>query len=211
MHYDVLEKLQNARAAIEDMQSAADYIRFKRAFNECLSAVKSIAYKLEGETKHFLRKSGRKHEIPDFQGWWKEQQQKVASDPLLEWAGRVRDSDTHIRNGEIFASSYSIDMLDGADLEPGPPGASLGIDSTGTYWIVDGGTVRERRIPARPRAGSPSAQARNVTNVWVHDPPTSHRGEPLVSRDAITLVTLVVNYWESFADDLFKRWWETSS
>lgn len=131
MRHGVIQKLQQARAAIEDMQFAPDFFRFKRAFTECLAAVKSIEYKLDGQTKAALRKSGRKREVSDFQDWWKQKQAEVACKPLLKWAGQVRDSDTHMPDGEVFGSSYSVDMLQTDDLEPGPPGDSLRIGSAG--------------------------------------------------------------------------------
>jgi hypothetical protein len=207
LHYDVVEKLQQARAALDDMATATDYFRFKRAFSECLAAVKSIDYKLDGQTRTALRKSGRRRDVPEFQDWWKQKRADVEADPLLKWAGQVRDSDTHVGDGQALGSSYAIDMLQTDDLEPGPPGAPLGIGSTGPFWIVDEGTVRERRIPARPRPGTRTALAANVVQVSVNNAPTMHLGKAIVARDPVTLVGLAVDYWESVAEEAFSLWW----
>ena len=161
----VIDKLQTAADAINDMRAAQDYGRFARAFRECLSALKSAHYKLEGRTKKHLRTTGRER-VREFQQWWDER----IADPLIVWTGRVRDSDIHQQSDDL-AARYHIQHFDGADAEPPPPGAVLGIGATGAFWVLDQGTARERRIPVKMREGTRSAQAQNILMVAVTDPP----------------------------------------
>lgn len=92
-------------------------------------------------------------------------------------------------------------------MPPPVAGAAMGIGSTGAYWILDEGTVRERRLPAVPRPGTRTAQSQNVGTVWVQNAPTSHRGSTLSSNDPITLVQLTIEYWEGVADRAATEWW----
>lgn len=213
MNYEIVEKIQDADAALEDMRFATDARRFRRAFTHCLACVRSIEYKLEGMTTRKLRKSGRKRDIPEFREWWTAQLAIARDDELLQWAQRARDTDTHIADGQgvQFGYSTSIEHIASDDLEPGPPGASFIIAADGMYWVVNEGTAAEKRIPARPRAGTPSAAAKNTTELRLDNPPRTHLGESLTTTDPIELCEIAVRYWERLAQETFDKWWGPSS
>lgn len=213
MNLEIVEKVQDANAALEEMRAATDARRFKRAFTSCLACVRSIEYKLDGMTTRSLRKSGRKGEIPEFKNWWADRLAEARNDDLLSWAQSARDSDTHIAdgNGVQFAYSNHVDYLNTDDLEPGPPGSRLSIMSDGTFWILNEGTASERRIPVVARPGTASAGARNVTRIWVENAPTSHLGQPVTTVHPIELCEFAVRHWEQLAQETFDKWWGPQS
>lgn len=200
--HQVVEKLQTAADAIDDMEAATDYQRYTRAFRECLSALKSVQYKLNGETVRYLRKSDRRKEITEFREWW---DQRI-DDPLIAWIGRVRDGDIH-QESEELGSSYSMEHWDGADAEPQPPGAALGIGPQGPVWVFNKGTARERRVPVKMREGTKSAQAQNVLTVVVTHPPRERMGLAIDTNSPITLCRLALTYWQSVTEQVYQLWW----
>lgn len=203
----VVEKLQTAADAIDDMQAATDYQRYTRVFRECLSALKSVEYKLKGETVRHLRNSGRRGEETEFRKWWKER----IADPLIVWTGRARDNDIHEESDE-FASRWSAQHWSMADAEPPPPGATTAfkVGVKGPVWVLNEGTACERHIPVKMRAGTKSAQAQNKLTVVVTDPPREHKGLAIDAGSPTTLCQLALTYWQSVTEETYELWWSAT-
>jgi hypothetical protein len=204
MHRDIIEKLQDARTAIAAMNTAGDFPSFRRAFNQCLAALRSVGYKLDGETKRALRKSGRKADVPNYQNWWKTKETQLRTDPLMLWTVTVRDGDTHLRDEGVFNHRLETRFTGTDDFEPGPPGADLVINADGAVWVVGMGTVREHRTPAKFRPGAPATMNHEV---GVANAPTEHLGKTLTQNDPLTLCQLALEYWEGLVEEAGKLWW----
>ena len=166
-----LTKLSDARHARERAARAGNAEDLRRAFSEVLSALISVNWLHERETKARLRSSQNKSAAKRFDVWWKEQMKARNRDELLAWLDNERDVDIHGGTQSNLAFNTFVSHLDTSQIGPPPfPGAALVIGNTGAFWQVHAGTVREQLIPIEHAGVHTSFQLGNVPKVHLGQP-----------------------------------------
>lgn len=205
-------RIQKAARSLDELRSASDHFQAVDAFEDCVTELRSIPDALTRELTNWARRPHNSSEKSAALSFCKDVRsfEAAADDDLLKWIKNYRDEALHAGHGASMAWSMHVDELRTEDLEPGPPGASLGI-GPGIYWITDQGTTREHRVPARPRPGTPTAVAANRRSLAVPNPPFKLCGNVLplsicMLGQPVALCSIALEHWRSVTDEVSRRW-----
>lgn len=198
-------KLQDARTALDRLRALArpaietnvrivstesvqqinpigtdDPVGFSEAFSSCVAQIRAVGDAVLKD-KSACRLAG-------FVEWRERKKRECQADELLRFINDRRNSDLHEGFSPLTfamqAFAFSSDSTGGVPA----PSATLLIDNTGPYWLVEQGTARERRVPCTLRQGF-------LVTVAVRDPPGTHKGKPLPSRDPVTLCEVAERFY----------------
>jgi len=176
-------KLEDARTILQQLELATDVPTFRSLFNAFLSAARAITYALQ--------KDGDK--VHGFAEWYGEKQAEMRGDELLRFMHEARIQDFHQAKQRLRFNTY-VGHLSTEEVEPGPAaGAALVIGSEGPFWLVDGGTPRERRVPVKG--------ADFVTRVVIANAPRTHMGRSLRRTDPLSICRLALGYFENLVHE----------
>lgn len=172
MFYGARQKLEDARIALHQAETAADAVTFRSAFNSFLSHARAVTWALQTD--------GSK--VAGFKDWYADKQTEMGRDELMRFIRDARNEDT--KRGEHrlqFPHTYVKHM------PPSPPGAVNVVGADGPFLLVDAGTPRERRIPA----------GEFTVAVQISNPPQTHLGLDLDRTDPLTICRLALTYLEN--------------
>lgn len=176
-------KLEDAGIILQQLELARDVPSFRSLFNAFLSAARAITYALQ--------KDGDK--VSGFAEWYAEKQAEMRGDELLRFMHEARIEDFH-QGRQRLRFSTRVHRLSTEEVEPGPAaGAALVIGSEGPFWLVDGGTARERRVPVK---GTDF-----VTRVVIANAPRTHMGRSLRRTDPLSVCRVALTYFEELVHE----------
>lgn len=181
MFKSTTSKLEECSTLLDQLRAAQDTQLFRSLFNAFITAARAITNLLQVEGKH----------IPGFNGWYTAKQQEMRVDELLRFIHDARIEDFHQGKHRLIFPSTHIEYFSSEQAGPPPaPNASLVIGTEGPFWIADGGTPKERKIPVRS-GGSWTVQ------VTIANAPSVHKGIELMKNDPITLCELAIDYFQN--------------
>jgi hypothetical protein len=174
-----VNKLEDARVALERMQRSQHEQHFKEAFSSFVTSARSITWALQKDGKGIDR----------FEEWYNAKQEEMKQDDMLRFMHDVRTADTHKGEHPLhFAQQLVGGFLAGPSEAP-VPGAEM-VFYNGFYWVVDKDTPRERRLPLPVGGGALQMLVR-----FEYAPPL-HRNKPLIQNDPVTVCQLTLTYME---------------
>ena len=188
MFKNALNKIEDSQIILDKLNQTTDFLEFKTLFNSFLSSSRAITYALQKDGAH----------IEGFDKWYSAKQDEMKKDELLRFIHNTRTEDFHEGKHALSCSTY-VKQLFTDDLD-GPKDVPTVFGSEGIYRIVDEGTSKERRIPAKGGEYTITISAKN--------PPTTHLGNKLQKNDPLTICSAALAYLERLvyeARTIFKR------
>lgn len=198
-------KLENARTAIDRLKALTELavtsniqivhssslsqidplgtgapLAFAEAFSSSVTHVRAI-----GDA---VFKNELAAQLPGFAAWREAKISFCKDDELLKFIADQRNFDVH-EGATPLTFAMQAWAFSSAMTGPAPADdAVLLVDGSGPYWLVAQGTSRERRVPCVIRPGF------QVT-VALGDPPATHKGRPLQSRDPLSICILAERFY----------------
>ena len=153
-----------------------DPFAFSEAFSSCMAQVRSV-----GDA---VLKDKAANKLPGFGKWREEKKDECKNDDLMKFINNRRNDDLHAGDRSLSFTMHPHKFSsESVGVKP-IIGATLRINGTGPYWIVDQGTPQERRVRCKCPQG--------VTyTVAIIDPPNSHKGKSLSSSNPAKVFNLV--------------------
>lgn len=183
MFIKTVNKLNDARSALENLKQASDFQKFRASFNSFLSHSRAVTYVLQKEGKR----------INGFSSWYDKKQKEMRSDELLRFVHNARTDDFHKGKPQLRSSTYIKSFSTNQAKKPSDPKASMIIGSEGVFWVVNKGTPKERRVPIK--------EGKKYTSVVIDKVPQKHLGKRIAKKDPIYLSQLVLNYLENLVHE----------
>ncbi len=177
-----LKKLQQARSHIEKFSLATSGKEFAECFSAFLAAIRSVPDALRKDLR------GQKKWRP----WFDAREKEMRADPLISFLFDLRNRDLHEGEHRLVFSTHVAHMR-----IRNRPGAAFVLGADGPYWVYDQGQPSERREPVREGLYS--------TSVGIANPPTLHRGRPIIDDSPVGLCRLAVRYFEGLLGEAMKK------
>jgi hypothetical protein len=178
-------KLEDARIHLDQLKKASDAPTFRAEFNAFLSAARAITNTLQKECRG---------KIKGFDSWYTPKQEEMKNDNLLRFIHEARIEDFHKGRHRLkFKFAVHKVSFPPEDEEPPSEDAVPALLGDGVFWIVDRGTPRERRIPAKTQGG--------IVSVAIANPPTTHLDKKLQSGDPRIFCELALEYYENLVHE----------
>jgi hypothetical protein len=164
---------------------------FEEAFSSCVFQIRAV-----GEAILNDQKSSK---LGNLMEWKSSKMKEFEADELLQFIRNWRRHDFHSSSKSsssltFVMQAYAISLSNSTTGAPPEPGATLLLNEKGLYWRIEQGTAREHEVPYVPRPGF-------YVTVAVPNPPATHQGKPLPSRDPVTLCALAEKF---YAEMLFE-------
>lgn len=155
-------------------------VAFAEAFSSCVAQVRSVGDAV-------LKDKGA-NKLTGFPAWRESKKTECKNDALLEFINDRRNSDLHEGCSPLVFTMHPFSFNSGAVGSPPSPTASLFVDGSGPYWLIDQGTPFERQVPCEMLAGV-------AFTVAITNPPAKHLGRILRSTDPVSLLSLAEAYY----------------
>jgi hypothetical protein len=177
-------KLEDTRNILDQLNRASDASLFRTLFNSFLNSARAIT--------NALQKEG--NDIPGFNDWYVLKQEEMRNDELLRFIQLARVEDFHEGKHKLVFSTAVTEFSTDQAGSPPSTNAAIVIGADGPFWLVDGGTPRERRIPIK-QGGT------WATRVGIKNAPTKHRGKTLERNDPITICRVALVYFSELVHE----------
>lgn len=138
------------------------------------------------------------NKLPGFQIWRDTRKLECMGDDVLKFINDRRNSDLHEGNTSLVFAMHPRSFNSERVRTSMPPGTTLYVGGTGTYWITGRGTPDDRRVPCEGLQDYYISAA-------VLDPPTSHLGRPVQSDDPVSICEMALRYYELMLWDARKQ------
>ena len=155
-------------------------VEFAEAFSSCVAQIRSV-----GDA---VLKDKEAIKLTAFKAWRELKKDECKNDSLLKFINDRRNGDLHAGDSPLVFTMhpFSFNSMDlGA---PPSPTATLLVDGTGPYWVVDQGSPRERRVPCKEIGHV-------VFTVAVVNAPDTHLGIALPSTDPVVILGFGEKYY----------------
>lgn len=173
-----VNKLDDCRRILEGLVRATDSQNFKAHFNSFLNASRAITYALQKEGAH----------LDGFQAWYEDKQNEMKADELLRFMHDARTDDFHEGKHRLIFPAGHLAHFSTNEEERPPNATGFVYGAEGPFWVIDGGTPRERRVPVKSAIYSYAVAVENA--------PSTHKGQPLESNDPVSICETTLAYME---------------
>lgn len=167
-----------------------DPVAFAEAFSSCVAQVRSI-----GDA---VLKDREANQQDGFKDWRESKRKECEQDDLLRFINDKRNADLHEGYSPLVFTMNIFSFNTTTDGAAPSAAAILVVNGTGPYWIVDQGTVHERRLPVTS-VGDVSF------TVALAEPPASHLGGCLSSTEPVAILCLAEGYYRDLLFEARKR------
>ena len=179
-----IRKLEDARHNFERMTRANHALAFRSDFTSFVQHGRAVTLALQT--------TGRR--VIGFEEWYAPRQEEMKNDALMRYFNEARIGDFHKGEALLAHETQVVGEIDLVDLNrnaPKPPGTTeITVGPDGPYWIVDGGTRSEHRIPVELPPGIV------VQSVRLRNSPATHLGQDLSQATPNTVCKLYLTYLE---------------
>jgi len=181
-------KLEDCHLLLSHLTKATDGASFRGLFNSFINASRAVTNALQAEGKN----------IPGFKEWYEKKRNEMTNDELLRFLHKARTEDFHEGKHRLnFRMKINVVRYDDFKDQPSAD-AKLVISGEGPFWVMNQGTSRERRVPAK--GGGDYLLEASLNNA-----PTKHLGKMIRQNDPRSICEIADTYFTSLVTEALEK------